>query len=216
LSSDLKAKEWLKVLKPLEKVIRNRYLDYLAVFDFPIRRGIHQNTAYSMIHAIDYAKVANDAKLMKAISDTAKKYFLNDKNCPLAYEPGGDDFASPCLTEADLMRKILPGKTFLKWFDAFWPNDPAMIKKFMRPHTPTSIQDGLAGHLIGLAFQKAWSLEGIARALPATDQRKKLFLKSASEHARLGETLISQSNYESGLHWLASYAIYYWTRARFE
>ena len=34
-------------------------------------------------------------------------YYLKDKQCPLAYEPSGEDFLSPCLAEADVVRRVL-------------------------------------------------------------------------------------------------------------
>ena len=54
----------------------------------------------------------------------AKKFYLADKNCPLAYEPSGEDFLSPCLAEADVMRRVLPPKEFANWLKEFMPQIP--------------------------------------------------------------------------------------------
>ena len=48
-------------------------------------------------------------------------YFGNDVDIPAAWEPGGNDFLSPSLAEADLMRRVLPPAEFAPWFHRFLP-----------------------------------------------------------------------------------------------
>jgi DUF2891 family protein len=204
---------WTKNLEPLEKTIRARFIEYLKVFDFPVRRGVHENSAFAMTHAYDYAKGVGDGELLQAIVEVSKKYYLNDIQCPLTYEPSGDDFISPCLTEADLMRRVLSQKEFLVWFNKFWPAmSKSETKNFFKPLVPTAVLDAKAIHLVGLDFERAWSLAGIAQALPAGDRRKKMFLEKAREHASVGDDLIKKGDY-GGTHWLASFAIFFYSES---
>jgi hypothetical protein len=55
----------------------------------------------------------------------SRDFYLNDRTCPLAYEPSGEDFLSPCLAEADLMRRVLPEPEFARWLRDFLPSLPA-------------------------------------------------------------------------------------------
>ena len=48
-----------------------------------------------------------DEKFTSLLTAQARKFFMADQNCPLAYEPSGEDFLSPCLGEADAMRRVL-------------------------------------------------------------------------------------------------------------
>jgi Protein of unknown function (DUF2891) len=55
------------------------------------------------------------------IKPKARQFDLSDKNCPLAYDPSGEDFLSPCLGEADLMRRVLASQEFARWLRTFMP-----------------------------------------------------------------------------------------------
>src|SRR5205814_1281524 len=90
----------------------------------PVRIGEHDQTAFGLGLMLDYARTAGNEEFAKLVSDSARKFFLADKNCPLVYEPSGEDFLSPSLGEADVMRRVLPQSEFAKWFKDFMPQIP--------------------------------------------------------------------------------------------
>lgn len=204
-----KAKEWRANLQPLADLFTDRYPKSLERMNRPQRVGTHDNTAYAMMHIWDYAKTAEHEALRAAVQAKAKEFFLADKTCPTAYEPGPYDFISPCLIEADLMRRVLPAKEFAKWEKNFLGH----VKQgdgILTPVVPKDIKDPYLGHQIGLMFQKAASFRGIASTLPASSPRKKLFEAAAHAHAQKGITLMFDSGY-GGTHWLASFAIFHFS-----
>ena len=97
-------------------------------------------------------------------TDSARKFFLADKNCPLAYEPSGEDFLSPCLGEADVMRRVLPQKEFAKWLKDFCRKFPT-TERSNADWLPVAVSpdpsDPKLAHLDGLNLSRAWMLEGI-------------------------------------------------------
>src|SRR5258707_3717528 len=118
---DPQAREWSANLKPLEDAAVERFTTWLPKRSHPVRVGEHDQTAFGLGLMFDYARTVKNDALAKLIRDSAKKFFLTDKNCPLAYEPSGEDFLSPCLGEADLMRRVLPQKEFASWLKQFMP-----------------------------------------------------------------------------------------------
>ncbi len=199
---------WSKNLQPLADVLVKRYFDFLPRQTYPIRRGVHANTAFGIAFAIDYARLFGDKKLDSLLVERSVFYFAEDKDCPVAWEPSGDDFFSPCLMEADLMRRVLPSGEFKVWFHKFLPDlvvgEPASL---LKPATVADRSDPKIVHLDGLNLSRAWCLLGIASALDKKDPVRNLLIESAVLHAK--ETLkhIASGNYE-GEHWLASFAVY--------
>ena len=118
---DPMGKELANNLEPLTQLIRNRYLDFLPKLYYPIRVGEHTNTGFGLGFAWDYANTVKDSELLSLINQRAKDWFLEDKNCPLEWEPSGYDFLSPCLEEADIMRRVLEPAEFSKWLEEFLP-----------------------------------------------------------------------------------------------
>ena len=91
---------------PLAAAFAERFKAYLPRLTYPIRTGTHFNTAFALILALDWAE-ANDAGAGRADPASAPLYYYgDDRACP-GWEPGGDDFLSPALTEALLMRRVL-------------------------------------------------------------------------------------------------------------
>ena len=99
---------WADALAPLACAFAGRFGLYLPKLTYPIRTGTHPNTAFAMILARQWAE-ANDGGLAALIGERAHSYYGGDRACP-GWEPAGDDFLSPALTEALLMRRVLaPG-----------------------------------------------------------------------------------------------------------
>jgi hypothetical protein len=145
------------------------------------------------------------------IIERSKAFHLGDKNCPLAYEPSGEDFLSPCLMEADLMRRMMKTEEFSDWLSDFMPTIPTDGSgDWLAPGIVKDASDGKLVHLDGVNSSRAWNLYNIARALPEGDARKASLVAAAKIHADTGVAAVSAEHY-SGSHWLASFATYLMT-----
>jgi len=198
---DADAKQWYATLHPLEQAVTARLSSWLPKLDHPIRVGEHANTAFGMGLMLDYARRTGNATFGKLVESRARDYYLKDRTCPLAYEPSGEDFLSPCLAEADLVRRILPQGEFARWLTDFLPSvnlEPTYVKDF---------SDGKLYHLAGLNLTRAWMLEGIVSKLPAADARREPFKAMAAKLRQAGLDSIKSEHYEGG-HWLGSFAVY--------
>lgn len=199
---------WARAIEPLETTIVARYLDHLPKLTWPIRQGVHPNTAFALALGHDYARVAGNETLRALIERRARDYFLADKDCPVAYEPSGEDFFSPCLLEADLMRRVLDRATFQRWLAGFMPGlSQGRVGGLATPAVVSDRSDGKIVHLDGLNLVRAWTMEGIAASLPEQDPRRLVLLRLAKAHAEDGLASVMSGHYE-GEHWLASFAVY--------
>jgi len=188
-------------LLPLSKLIADKYIAYLPKLRYPIRVGTHSNTAFGLSFAYDYATTYNDTVFSNLIVKRAKEFYLNDKGCPIEWEPSGNDFLSPCLEEVDLMRKLLPKKTFFKWVNRFFSTllnpDFKMLVGEVSDRT-----DGHLVHLDGVNFSRAWCFYGLANQYKEFAHLKVL----ANTHVDYSLPNLVGDDYEGG-HWLASFAI---------
>jgi Protein of unknown function (DUF2891) len=209
---DPQAREMLANLKPLEDAAIERLTTWLPKLSHPIRIGEHNQTAFALGVILDCARVKNDERLAKLAGDSARKFYLADKNCPLAYEPSGEDFLSPCLGEADVMRRVLTQADFAKWLTQFLPRIPTTATADWLPVviSPDPSDPKLA-HLDGLNLSRAWMLEGILSSLPADDPRRPALASAAEAHRRAGLAAVTGEHYEGG-HWLGSFAVYLTTQ----
>ena len=198
---DPDARQWSATLRPLEQAATARIASWLPKMERPIRSGEHSNTAFGMGLMLDYARVAGNAEFGRLVESRARDYYLKDANCPLSYEPSGEDFLSPCLAEADVMRRILPQAEFAKWFTAFLP------RVDLEPTRVTDVTDGKLYHLAGLNLSRAWMLDGVVSKLPVDDSRRKPLTALSSRLRQAGLDSIKSEHYEGG-HWLGSFAVY--------
>lgn len=189
-------------LAPLEEAVVARMSEWLPKLSHPVRSGEHSQTAFALGLALDYARSAKASLFEQMLLERAKAFYGRDVACPAAYEPSGEDFLSPCLAEADLMRRVLPAREFGAWFGRFLPKLP------YAPLTVTDAADGKLAHLDGLNLSRAWMLNGIARALPERDRRGPALQKLAEAHGEAGLKSVTGEHYEGG-HWLGSFAVYY-------
>ncbi|MDQ7816617.1 MAG: DUF2891 domain-containing protein [Melioribacteraceae bacterium] len=193
-------------LHPLADAIVRRYIDFLPKQNYPIRTGVHPNTAFGISFALDYARAVKNHQLESVLTERGTAYYFNDENYDAKWEPGGEDFFSPALMEADLMRRILEPKYFAQWFKKFIPNI-ADTKSLLEPAVVTDRADPKLVHLDGLNLSRAWCMFGIVSQLPKSEPVRKIFTDSAIKHAEAGLQYITSGNYE-GEHWLASFAVY--------
>ncbi len=194
-------------LAPLETAVAARFSAWLEKLAYPIREGEHPQTAFAFGLVLDWARV-NQPALVTLLERRVREFHLNDRDCPIAYEPSGQDFLSPCLAEADLVRRVLPPAEFATWLTAFLPHLPADGSAGWLPiGVVTDKTDGKLAHLDGLNLSRAWMLDGIASGLPATDARRGSLLAAAKAHAESGLAAVTGEQYEGG-HWLGSFAAY--------
>lgn len=211
-SDDPQLSEWRETLRPLEDEIVSNTMEWLPKLSYPIRLGTHNQTAFAFGLMLDYARTVGNTDLEAALTEKIRAFHLEDVNCPLGYEPSGEDFLSPCLMEADLMRRILEPQRFADWLSAFLPELPENGSAgWLEPGIVLDPTDGKLVHLDGVNLSRAWALEGIAAGLPEDDPRRAGLLAAAEIHRETGIAAVSDEHY-SGSHWLASFATYLETR----
>jgi len=207
------AREWLATLQPLETEAASRLKAWLPKLHYPIRVGEHDQTAFAFGLMWDWAGVAGDADMRRLLADAARRFYLADRACPLAYEPSGEDFLSPCLAEADFMRRVLDPAAFGRWLTAFLPAiGTAQGGLWLTPAVVTDRADPKLAHLDGLNLSRAWMLEGIAHGLPRGDHRLPALLATAARHRAAALPAVTGEHYEGG-HWLGTFAVYLTSRA---
>ncbi|MDJ0918090.1 MAG: DUF2891 domain-containing protein [Woeseiaceae bacterium] len=199
-----------EALLPLSDCIRGRYMEFLPIQTYPIRAGVHPNTAFGMAFAYDYAIAANDTEFASLIEETAYRYFSHDEDGPISWEPGGEDFLSPCLEEAALMSRVMPGAEFQPWLSRFLPG--LGEANGLIPADVSDRSDPKIAHLDGLNLSRAWNLLIIANAIDNQAQAGRL-RDTADRHLDASLPFVTDEHYE-GSHWLGSFAIYALTRDR--
>lgn len=198
-------------LRPLEAAVVARLKAWLPKLAYPIREGEHAQTAFAFGLILDYAR-GTDSALAAMVVAKAREFHLQDRDCPITYEPSGQDFLSPCIAEADLMRRVLPPGEFAAWLTRFLPRLPTTDSDAWLPiGVVTDKTDGKLAHLDGLNLSRAWMLEGIAAGLPAGDRRRRALMAAARTHAASGLAAVTGEHYAGG-HWLGSFATYLTTR----
>jgi Protein of unknown function (DUF2891) len=199
-------------LRPLEEAARDRLNVWLPKLSHPVRIGEHDQTAFALGLMLDYARAKGDMKFADLLASKARQFYRGDKDCPLEYEPSGEDFLSPCLGEADLMRRVLPVPEFAGWLQNFMPQiAPSRRGTWLQPVVSPDPSDPKLAHLDGLNISRAWMLEGIAAGLPKGDKRLPVIIAAAEEHRRAGLASVTGEHYEGG-HWLGSFAVYLVTK----
>jgi Protein of unknown function (DUF2891) len=214
------AHRWSATLAPLETEAAARLESWLPKLHYPIRIGEHDQTAFSFGLMWDWAVLTGDARMRALLTDAAQRFYLHDRDCPLAYEPSGEDFLSPCLAEADFMRRVLAPPAFAAWLSGFMPQIPhsrsgklsAAAARWLTPGVVTDRADPKLAHIDGLNLSRAWMLEGIAHGLPPRDRRIAALLATAARHAEASLPAVSGEYYEGG-HWLGTYAVYLTSKA---
>ena len=205
---DADGKQCAANLQPLAEALAAKYVSFLPKQTYPIRTGVHPNTAFGLAFALDYAKTVGDQTLATMVVERSKTYYGNDVNYPAAWEPSGEDFFSPSLMEADLMRRVLTAAEFKTWFARFLPSlAKGEPKALLTPAIVADRSDPKIVHLDGLNLSRAWCMRSVAAALPKTDPARKVLINAANLHAKAALANIASGDY-AGEHWLASFAVY--------
>jgi hypothetical protein len=216
--NDQDAQRWARNLVPLETAAVQRLQAWLPKLSYPVRSGEHSQSAFALGLILDAARARGDRELGSLVESRVRDFYLADRECPIAYEPSGEDFLSPCIAEADVVRRVLQLQEFKTWLGAFLPSLTEWTSQanqgrepWLRPAVVTDPTDGKLVHLDGLNLSRAWMLEGIASALPPDDARVPILRATAQAHGAAGTAAVSSEHYEGG-HWLGSFAAYYVTR----
>jgi hypothetical protein len=211
-SADPEMLAWRETLRPLEEAIVAKTRAWLPNLSYPVRLGTHNQTAFAFGLMLDYARRVDDQAFETDLVNKALSFHRTDLSCPLEYEPSGEDFLSPCLMEADLMRRVLAPQDFAVWLAGFLPQIPLDGgADWLEPGIVLDASDGKLVHLDGVNLSRAWALEGIASALPDDDLRVAALMASSQRHREVGIAAVSDEHY-SGSHWLASFATYLTTK----
>jgi hypothetical protein len=199
-------------LLPLEQAAVERLKTWLPKLSHPVRSGEHSQTAFALGLIIDYARQTGDKDFLNLLVGKARDFYSADKTCPLAYEPSGEDFLSPCLAEADVMRRVLSPAEFASWLRRFMPQIPGNgSDSWLQPEKSPDQSDPKLAHIDGLNLSRAWMLDGIASGLPKGDPRLTALERTIASHKSAGLAAVTGEHYEGG-HWLGSFAVYLVTR----
>jgi len=204
LWKDADSQKWVKRLAPLADIIIEKYVEFLPIQKYPVRTGVHPNTAFGLSYAWDYAHTLGNTSFQQLIEKAAKRYYLNDENYPIEWEPSGEDFLSAGLEEARLMSRVLSPDAYAKWFKAFLPK-----KKLAYLDIPADVSDRSDPkivHLDGLNLSRAWSMYQIIHRIDNKKINARL-TDAAQKHLLATIPNIATEHYE-GSHWLASFAVY--------
>ena len=205
---DPDAQQWAAALKPLEQAAVARFTDWLPKLSHPIRIGEHDQTAFAFGLVLDWARAAGDRQTAALLAGRIETFYAKDRDCPFSYEPSGQDFLSPCLAEADLMRRVMPPARYGDWLRTFLPQIPLDGSRgWLEPAVVTDPTDPKLAHLDGLNLSRAWMLDGIIKGLPTGDSRRASLQAAALRHRDAGLKAVTGEHYEGG-HWLGSFAVY--------
>ncbi len=199
------AERWSVTLKPLAHGFAQRFVDYLPKAAYPVRTGVHSNSAFALALALEYAQTCHDNTLASMVGSVARRWYLGDVDCP-AWEPSGEDFLSPCLVEAECMRRVLPAPEFAAWFARFLPYvDRQEPRTLFRPVTVSDRSDGRIAHLDGLNLSRAWCWSNLASSFARSDPRGQVMRDAAARHLDAGRQHIAEDY--MGEHWLATFLL---------
>jgi len=205
---DDQGRQWAAAIAPLEALAAERFRSWIPKLTYPIRTGEHSQTAFAFGLVLDWAATAEDREMLALLRSRVRDLYLADRACPLGYEPSGQDFLSPCLAEADLVRRVLEPAEYAAWLGAFLPQVPLeKTQTWLEPATVSDPEDPKLAHLDGLNLSRAWMLEGIMAGLPTGDPRRGALERAAQAHREAGLGAVTGEHYEGG-HWLGSFAVY--------
>lgn len=205
---DPDARRWYSNLQPLADAIIARLGVFLPKQTYPIRTGVHPNTAFALGFTLDYARTVGNRNLAVLLKQRSRDYYAKDAAYPAAWEPGGEDFLSPALEEADLMRRVLSAVAFSAWFHRFLPGvEGTGQSRLLEPAIVADRSDPKLVHLDGLNLSRAWCMRGIADALLPGDRARPVLLAAAARHVAAALPHVASGDY-MGEHWLATFAVY--------
>lgn len=216
-TDDDDAAQWAAALGPLADVVADGFVRWLPKLSYPQRGGVHSNTAFALARALPCARRRQrdgDPRLLDAITTTTRRLFWDDRDYPAGWEPGGADFLSGALAEAELVAAIAPVDAFLTWLDGFLPGlADRQPSSLFTPAVVSDATDGQGAHLHGLNLHRAYCFQLLARLLPDGDPRLVILDEAGDRHAAASLPAITGSGWMVE-HWLAAYALLFLTVSR--
>jgi hypothetical protein len=204
---DPDGRRWAARLRPLSQALSGNFLRWLPRATYPLRTGVHTNSAFGISSALSYADLQPDGELSQALRGAAGRWFGADEDYPGGWEPSGQDFLSPALCEAELMARLLPREDFPGWLARFLPGiaggQPAAL---FTPAVVSDSSDGYIAHLRGLNLSRAWCWRRLAESLPEADHRAAVCEQASRVHAEASLAYVTGDDYMVE-HWLAAYAV---------
>ena len=199
-----KALVWATALQPVCDQVADHLIAWLPKLAFPIRHGMHTNTAFGLTLARDAYEALGVDEVVTAIDEAARGFFLGDVDYPSSWEPSGADFLSPALCEADLMRRVLPRSEFGPWLNTFLPVLAEPGDRLLETPVVLDETDGHAVHLYGLALSRAAQLRALA--VHVDEPRRSAALASSDQQVEWATQAITHGDFMS-THWLVSFAL---------
>ena len=210
---DPEGQAWAANLKPLEAKLVALTKDYLPRLTYPVRTGVHPDTAFALGQILDYARTVEDQALAELVIQRARDYYASDADYPVGFEPSGQDFFSAGLNVADLMRRVLTAAEFSEWLNKFAPElRRGRLGNWAKPAMVSDLTDPQIVHLVGLNLSRAWTMQGILSTIDRKDRRGRALATAMEAHAAEGMKYVFSGHYE-GEHWLATFAVYYLAEA---
>jgi hypothetical protein len=204
---DPDARRWSARFRPLSRALTDNFLRWLPLATYPLRTGVHTNSAFGISRALGYADLEPDGELSEALRGAASRWFGADEDYPGGWEPSGQDFLSAALCEAELIERLLPREDYPGWLARFLPGiadgEPAAL---FTPAVVTDSSDGYIAHLRGLNLSRAWCWRRLAESLPSGDPRFAACEQASRVHAEASLEYVSGDDYMVE-HWLAAYAV---------
>ncbi len=198
------ASRWADALTPLGETIADLVLGWLPRQAYPVRHGVHLNSAFALALLLEAYDELGRTEVVDTIRSRAIEWFGEDTSYDTRFEPSGTDFLSPALTEAELMRRVLPANDYRTWLTAFLPGlgADAHLHLLEVPTTDDS-GDGQLAHLSGLALSRAWQLRTIAPTLPEVAETLRA---GADRQVEAVLPTVTGGDFMS-THWLVSFAL---------
>jgi len=187
-----------EILAPLEIESASRIMAWLPKLQYPIRSGEHSQTAFAFGLVADWSQARGDVGMARLLEQRARVYYLADRSCPIAYEPSGEDFLSPCLAEADFMQRVLPRRSTPGGWPDSCPHPARRTRRLVAARHRHRPQRSKLAHIDGLNLSRAWMLEGMASSLPAGDKRRAALIAAARAHAQAALPAVTGEHYEGG------------------
>ncbi|MDJ1138449.1 DUF2891 family protein [Streptomyces iconiensis] len=120
-STALHAERWSAALAPVAETVADLILEWLPKATYPVRHGTHANSAFSLGLILDSAERAGQERLLGPVRAKVREWYVPDHGAATRWEPSGQDFLSPALAEADVVRRVLPEGEFAEWLGTFLP-----------------------------------------------------------------------------------------------
>ncbi|MER6145460.1 DUF2891 domain-containing protein [Streptomyces sparsogenes] len=197
---------WAAALEPAADAVEALLRDWLRRATYPVRHGVHTNSAFALGLILDSAATAGRATLAEPVTAAVLRWFGDDHDAPAHWEPSGQDFLSPALIEAEAVCRVLPQADFAAWLDGFLPGiERGAPTPLLTPPVVSDPADPQIGHLVGLSLSRAAALRRLASALPEGDPRGPVLAAAARDHLAAGLPHVVSGDF-TGDHWLATFA----------